>query len=91
MISARDDKTRVSAPAEGSLNRIVLGGQVLKYSPPVPSLHTGAIRPFLYASIFASLLSENSMIISFVLCPIDHTPPETQTKTEQNGPGAKTF
>jgi hypothetical protein len=47
MISARHESTFVSAPAEGSGNAKSEGGQVEKYSPPVPNLHTGSILPFL--------------------------------------------
>jgi len=37
------------------------GGQVEKYSPPVPNLHTGLILPFLYASIRESSQTPDSV------------------------------
>ncbi|GEM_PF-3023849 len=59
------------------------GGQVEKYSPPVPNLHTGSFLPFLYASILESSQTRSSVPFPSLLCSIDHTARKTQTKTEQ--------
>jgi len=91
MISAKQDSTLVSAPAEGSQNGMSDGGHIETYSPPVPNLHTGSILPLSYASILASLQTLDSVPIHPALCSIDHPPHNTQTKTEQKRTAPQTF
>lgn len=90
-ISTRHDSTFASAPAEGSQNATSEGGQVEKYSPPVPNLHTGSIRLLPYAFILESSYARDSISIRSLPCSIDHAALKSRTKTEQKWARAKSF
>ena len=47
MISAMEDSTRVTCPADGSGQSGGDPGHMERYSPPGPNLHAGSIRPIL--------------------------------------------
>ena len=91
-ISARHKSTFVSAPADGSGNFTSSPGQTEKYSPPVPSLHTGSIPLFLYASILSILTS--MMIRRYLSWCYDLStvgPPEPKQKPNKSRTAAELF